>query len=209
MRNDVAGETWVASICFDRPHQTGSRWSRHQFLIGPAVAGDGKSSFEMTDDVKRHWFVVAVFRDPLDLAAMIGDLHASNFASGELLVLANYRVGDVRKAIQARNGGFIEVIAPRANGGIGRSDRPALPRSLSTLLRAMGEGATSASSPSGSDDEKASSPVYAQLIKDVADGAVVLIASATGPEQQLRGARILLRGNCECVLTHELRERGI
>ncbi|NIO43298.1 MAG: hypothetical protein GTO41_25975 [Burkholderiales bacterium] len=73
----------------------------------------------------------------------------------------------------------------------------------------MSEGATSASSPLGPDDGKAPSPVYAQLIKDVADGAVVLIASAAGPEQQLRGARILLRGNCECVLTHELSERGI
>ena len=70
----------------------------------------------------------------------------------------------------------------------------------------MAQGAASARSASGSDDGQAPSPVYAQLLEDVADGAIVLIASADGPEQQLQGARILLRGKCECVLTHELTE---
>jgi hypothetical protein len=160
----------------------------------------------MTDDVKRYWFVVAVFRDPHDLAAAIRDLHASNFASGELVVLANHRAGDLRDAIHGSNGGFIDVFVPRADGGFGSKESPALPFSLSILLRAMGQGTASARSLSGSDDGQAPSPVYAQLLKDVEEGAIVLIASATGPEQQLQGARILLRGKCECVLTHELTE---
>lgn len=174
----------------------------------PEAEGDGKSSYEMTDEVKRYWFVIAVFRDPLDLAEMIRDLHASNFASGKLLVLANQRAGDVLKAIHGRNGGLIDVFVPRADGGIGSQESPRLQHSLSTLVQAMEVGTASARSPSGSDDGQAPSPVYAQLLKDVAEGAVVLIASATGPEQQLQGARILLRGKCECVLTHELTERG-
>jgi hypothetical protein len=42
------------------------------------------------------------------------------------------------------------------------------------------------------------------LRQDIAGGALVLIASVADPDQQLLGARILLRGNCECVLTHEI-----
>ena len=158
--------------------------------------------------MKRYWFVIAVFRDLLDLAATIGDLHASNFATDKMLVLANHRAGDVRKAIHGPNGGFIDVFVPRADGGFDSKESPALPFSLSILLRAMGQGTASARSLSGSDDGQAPSPVYAQLLKDVEEGAIVLIASATGPEQQLQGARILLRGKCDCVLTHELTEHG-
>jgi hypothetical protein len=162
----------------------------------------------MTDEVKRYWFVVAVFRESSDLAATIGTLHASNFASSELLVLANRRAGDLRKAIHERNGGSLDVFVPGADGGFVSEVSAALPRSLSILLQAMEQGTTSARSPSESADGQASSPVYSQLLEDVADGAIVLIASAVGPEQQLQGARILLRGNCECVLTHELTEGG-
>jgi hypothetical protein len=161
----------------------------------------------MTDEVKRHWFVVAVFRDPIDLAATIGDLHASDFASGELVVLAKHRAGDLRNAIHGRNGASLDIIVPGANGGFVGEVRAVLPRSLSILLRAMEQDTESARSSSESIDGRAPSPVYSQLLKDVADGAIVLIASAEGPEQQLQGARILLGGKCECVLTHELTER--
>jgi hypothetical protein len=71
----------------------------------------------------------------------------------------------------------------------------------------MEQDTESARSSSEAIDGRAPSPVYSQLLKDVADGAIVLIASAEGPEQQLQGARILLGGKCECVLTHELTER--
>ncbi len=53
-------------------------------------------------------------------------------------------------------------------------------------------------------DGEGQSQVYAQLRQDVAGGALVLIASVADPDEQLLGARILLRGNCECVLTHEI-----
>ncbi len=208
MRIAVAADIFPSSILFDRSQQTRRRQNRHKLTNRLEARGDGKSSYEMTDDVKRYWFVVAVFRDPLDLATTVGELHASNFVSGELLVLANHRAGDVRKAIHGRNGGFIDVFVPRANGGIESKESPALPPSLSMLLHAMAEDAPSARSPLGSDDGQVPSPVYSQLLKDVADGAIVLIASANGPEQQLQGARILLRGKCECVLTHELTDRG-
>jgi len=206
MRTDAAGDTCLARIQFDRSQQMTRRQGRHTLAIGLEAGGDGKSSNEMTDDVKRYWFVAAVFRGPLDLAATIGDLHASNFATDEMLVLANHRAGDVRKAIHGPNGGFMDVFVPRADGGFESKECPTLPFSLSILLRAMGQGTASARSLSGSDDGQAPSPVYAQLLKDVEEGAIVLIASATGPEQQLQGARILLRGKCECVLTHELTE---
>jgi len=206
MRTDVTADGNPSSTSFDRPQKTRRRQGPHKLAVGSESAGDGRSSNEMTDEVKRHWFIIAVFREPSDLAATIGDLHASNFASGELVVLANHRAGDLRNAIHGRNAGFIDVFVPRADGGFGSKESPAPPFSLSILLRAMGQGTASVRSLSGSDDRQAPSPVYAQLLKDVADGAIVLIASADGPEQQLQGARILLRGKCECVLTHELTE---
>ncbi|MGI9403842.1 MAG: hypothetical protein ACR2OF_04950 [Hyphomicrobium sp.] len=205
----MAEDTQLASIRFDRPQQMRRRRQGQHMLTNELEArGDGKSSYEMTHDVKRYWFVVAVFRGPHDLAATIGDLHTNNFTNDELLVIADHCAGDVRKTIHGRNAGFIDVFVPRADGGFCSKESPILPLSLSILLRAMGKSTTSARSQSGSDDEHAPSPVYAQLLKDVEEGAIVLVASATGPEQQLQGARILLRGKCECVLTHELTERG-
>jgi len=90
MRIDVAADSNPSSTSFDRSQKTRRRQGPHKLTAGSESAGDGRSSNEMTDEVKRHWFVVAVFRDPLDLAATIGDLHASDFASGELVVLANH-----------------------------------------------------------------------------------------------------------------------
>lgn len=206
MRIDVAGDIRPYRDRSDRPQKTRRHQYRHTLTTGREAGGGGKSSCQMADDVKRYWFVVAVFRDTLDLAATIGELHAGNFASGELLVLANHRAGDVRKAIHGRNGGFIEVFMPCADGGFASEASPALPASLSTLLDAMEQGAPSTASRSGSDERQAPSPVYTQLLKDVAGGAIILIASAADPEQQLEGARILLRGKCDCVLTHELTE---
>lgn len=208
MRTDVAADSNPSSTSFDRSQKTRRCQGPHKLTVGSESAGDSKSSYEMTDDVKRYWFVVAVFREPSDLAATIGDLHASNFASGELLVLANHRAGDLRKVIHGRNGGSLDVFVPRADGGFVSEVSAALPPSLSVLLHAMEQGTSSARSLSESADEQAPSPVYSQLLKDVADGAIVFIASAVGPEQQLQGARILLRGKCECVLTHELTEHG-
>ena len=207
MRTDVAADGNPSSTSFDRPQKTRRRQGPHKLAAGSESAGDGRSSNEMTDEVKRHWFIIAVFREPSDLAATIGDLHASNFASGELVVLANHRAGDLRKAIHGRNGASLDIIVPGANGGFVGEVRAALPRSFSILLRAMEQDTESARSSSESIDGRAPSPVYSQLLKDVADGAIVLIASADGPEQQLQGARILLGGKCECVLTHELAER--
>lgn len=206
MRIGVVGDIHPYGIGFNRPQKIRRRQGRHTLATGLAAGGDGKSSCQMTDDVKRYWFIVAVFRDTLDLAATIGELHAGNFASGELLVLANHRAGDVRKAIHGRNGGFIEVFVPCADGSFASEASSALPASLSTLLDAMEQGAPSTASRSGSDGRQAPSPVYTQLLKDVAGGAIILIASAADPEQQLEGARILLRGKCDCVLTHELTE---
>jgi hypothetical protein len=75
---------------------------------------------------------------------------------------------------------------------------PGLPVELSTLLEAM------AADGRGDGSGQVRSQVYAQLRQDIAEGALVLIASVADPEAQLVGARILLRGNCECVLTHEI-----
>ncbi|MGI9404101.1 MAG: hypothetical protein ACR2OF_06300 [Hyphomicrobium sp.] len=208
MRIDVAEDAHLANVRFHQPQQLRRCQGQHTLINGLEARGDGKSSYEMTDDVKRYWFVVAVFRGPLELAATIGDLHANNFANDELLVIADHCAGDVRKTIHGRNGGLIDVVVPRGDGGFGSKESPTLPLSLSILLRAMGQGMASARSQSGSHDEQAPSPIYTQLLKEVEDGAIVLIASAAGPEQQLQGARVLLRGQCECVLTHELTEGG-
>jgi hypothetical protein len=208
MRIDVAADSNPTSISFDRSQTTRRRQARHKIAVRSQPTGDSKSSYEMTDDVKRYWFVVAVLREPSDLATTIGDLHARNYSSGELLVLANHRAGDLRRAIQGRNGGSLNVFVPGGDGDFVGEVVGALPNSLSTLLHAMEQDALSGQSHPVSDDGQVPSPVYSQLLEDVAAGAIVLIASAAGPEQQLRGARVLLRGNCECVLMHEITARG-
>ena len=207
MRIDVAEDTQLAGIRFDRPQQMRRRHGQNMVTNRLETGRDGKSSYKMTDDVKRYWFVVAVFRGLLELAATIEDLRANNFTSDELIVIADRCAGDVRKTIHGSDGSFVDVFVPRADGAFESNEGPTLPLSLANLLRAMRQNAANTQSQSGSDDEQVPSPVYAQLLKDVEEGAIVLVASASGPEQQLQGARILLRGKCECVLTHELTER--
>jgi hypothetical protein len=152
----------------------------------------------MAHDLKRYWFVAAVFREPGDLVSTVAQLRASNFRGDRVLVLANHRTAEARKILQACAAGPVPVIDVHANDAA----PPELPIELSTLLKAMaadgrGDGA-------GGDR----SQVYAQLRQDIAEGALVLIASAADPDAQLVGARILLRANSECVLTHEIAAAG-
>lgn len=179
-----------------------------ELAIVPVADGDGKRSGKMSDELKRYWFVVAVFRDPFDLAATVGDLRVGKLASDKLLVIANNCTGDVRKAADGGDGEPINVVVARPDGGIGGSDELALSPGLGALLRGMEASAPSNKSQNSHHNGEPQSQVYAQLLQEVGDGAIVLVASVADPEQQLWGARTLLRGNCECVLTHEIADVG-
>jgi hypothetical protein len=153
----------------------------------------------MAGELKRYWFVAAVFREPRDLVSTIAELRANAFSWARLLVVANHKNGDTRKVLDGAEGGQVAVVSVSADGSSWTA--PKLPVELRTLVEAMGEGdAGKRASPDGDGRWQ----VYAQLRQDVAGGALVLIASVADPDEQLLGARILLRGNCECVLTHEI-----
>jgi hypothetical protein len=159
----------------------------------PACA---KEQDKMAAELKRYWFVAAVFREPRDLVATIAELRVNAFSRARLLVVANHKSGDTRKALDGAEEGQVAVVSVSADGSSWTA--PKLPVELGTLVEAMHAGKRA------SPDGDGRSQVYAQLRQDVAGGALVLIASVADPDEQLLGARILLRGNCECVLTHEI-----
>jgi len=160
----------------------------------------------MTDDLDRYWYVAAVFREPRDLAATIGELRSSSFAAGQLLVLANHRAEDARRALDGNGETEVQVLPVQADGRIKISGERELPVGIKAILKAMDvpEPARDRGDGASSSGEEQQAQVYVQLRRDIADGALVLIASVADPEDQLHGARVLLRGNCECVLTHEM-----
>ncbi len=155
----------------------------------------------MADSLKRYWFVAAVFREPHDLVSTITELRDNGFAGNNLLVVANHKTEGARKAVLDSEVRSVPVVGVR-DGAIKAGPSLDLPAGLSTLLDSVKQSRTGdgAAERAG----RGQPQVYAQLRQDVADGAVVLVASAADPEEQLLGARILLRGNCECVLTHEI-----
>ncbi|HEX9881366.1 MAG TPA: hypothetical protein VGA65_02555 [Hyphomicrobium sp.] len=165
----------------------------------------------MADELKRYWFVAAVFREPHDLASTIGALRDNGFAGNRLLIIANHRAEDTRKAAGGSEVDRVPVVAVDEDGAIKAGASDALPTGLCTLLDAMSEGDAREHGTAGAavgSDGAGRSQVYAQLRRDVAGGAVVLIADVADSDEQLLGARILLRGNCECVLTHEIAAHG-
>lgn len=165
-------------------------------FIVPQVLTDGRGLNEMADARDPFWFVAAVFREPGDLVATIADLRASAFAQTPVVVLANHRVEEARKALAASESGRVTVVAVRDDCPAGSDPAAALPGDLRAFLKAMNG--------SGPGRGEGQAHVYAQLHQDVAEGALVLIAGVASPDAQLDGARILLRGKCECVLTHEI-----
>jgi hypothetical protein len=114
----------------------------------------------------------------------------------------------VREALGSPDNSGVHIVTMADGAWLDGDGRLPGPRAeLRSILKAM-EGderawpqAVRAPVPVSHDGQ---SEVYRQLREDVTDGAFILIASVANAQEQLRGARILLRGNCECVLTHEL-----
>jgi hypothetical protein len=152
----------------------------------------------MADAPKRYWFVAGVLREPHDLLAPIGQLRASGIPVNGLLIVANHRSEDARKAVDGSEAGPVPVVSVHGDEAMRVEPSRKLSPALGTLLAAMRGGEQTV------DEDDSQSQVYAQLRQDIADGAVVLFASVADPDEQLVGARILLRANCECVLTHEI-----
>jgi hypothetical protein len=149
---------------------------------------------EMSNERKNYWFVAAVFRAPGDLGAAVGELRASRL-NGRFLVIANHNSKTARTEVNGHDG--IAVLSVHADSLANAGEVKDLSPELRALVRAM-DGAGEEG------DGERQSRIYAQLRRDVAEGAIVLIASVANAEEQLLGARVLLRGNCECVLTHEI-----
>lgn len=172
--------------------------------------GLGRKDDEMADGLERYWFVAAVFREPHDLAATVAELGAAALPGDRVLVVSRLPHDEALKAIAPRGQAALRVVTMQGDGGWHDGDaRVSAPRvELRSILEAMQENgcapqaAAGASSPAVVRDRQGQ--IYAQLRQDVAEGAFVLIASVANAQEQLQSARILLRGNCECVLTHEL-----
>jgi hypothetical protein len=163
--------------------------------------GAMRGSGVMADALKRYWFVAAVFREPLELVATIAELRANGFVGNRLLIVANHGAEKTRKVVLGADVGAVPVVAMHTDGSGNVGASFGLPMGLRMLLDAI------EASPSGraaAPDGGGQSHVYAQLRQDVAEGAILLFASVADPEEQLLGARVLLRGNSECVLTHEI-----
>lgn len=162
---------------------------------------------DMAADLHTYWFAAAVFRDPRDLAATVRELRAGNLAERQFLVLANHQITDTRHVLDREGRTDVTVVPVSESGGVDVAGVGALPAGLTALLQALDAGRApreriNGAVPAASDEP--TSPVYAQMRRDVSDGSLVLIANVAGPEEQLMGARIMLRGRCECVLTHEM-----
>jgi hypothetical protein len=175
-----------------------------------AAMGLGRKDDEMSDGQERYWFVAAVFRKPRDLAATVAELGAAALPGDRLLVVSRFPHDEALQAIDQTGKAALRLVTMQGDGGWHDGDgRMSPPRvELRSILAAMqgNESAPQAvaGTPSTPMVREGQGQIYAQLRQDVTEGAYVLIASVANAQEQLQGARILLRGNCECVLTHEL-----
>jgi hypothetical protein len=167
----------------------------------------GRGPDEMTDELKRYWFVAAVIRQPRDLFATVAELGSGQLARRPLVVVANHEADNARKAVDSVDTDPVCVVPVDSDGAMVDAVDPALPLELRALLEAMDGREETGRRKGVRNEEEAKSQVYVQLRQDVADGALVLVASVANPEEQLQAARILLKGNCDCVLTHEIAAR--
>lgn len=155
----------------------------------------------MADELTFHRFVAAVFRDPADVAVTIARLCEDSFAAGQFFILVSHEDATMRQALE-RNGvdgvpiatlEATESLEPELGSGF---------RELFDKLEAIKDQPRKSAAPPGPRVKE--HPIYSRLPQELARGAFVLILTVNDAEQQLRGARIVLRGNSECVLTHEL-----
>jgi hypothetical protein len=152
----------------------------------------------MSDQLASYWYVAAVFREPGDLATAVAGLREHNVSADRLLVIANHTADEAGKAL--KHAGPVPIVSVDPGGAkLRETGTKELPRELNALLDAMYD-----SDPRETGDDGGRAQVYVQLRQDVADGAFVLVANVPNSDEQLLGARALLRANCECVLTHEM-----
>lgn len=170
-------------------------------VVGPRSFADRKGLDVMSDQLASYWYVAAVFREPGDLATAVADLRGHKVSAGRLLVIANHTADEVGNAL--KQAGPVPIVSVDPGGAkLREAGIKELPHELHALLNAMYDSDPREAGDAGDDGGRAQ--VYVQLRQDVADGAFVLIASVPNPDEQLLGARALLRANCECVLTHEM-----
>ena len=153
---------------------------------------------QMADDISRYWFVAAVFRDPKDLGETIKQMRADGL-SDRICVITGNDAEAARRAIAGGN--HFGIATFDADGAVNASAVDGGQAAMGVFLQSM-DGRADPDKVGGRGEDRPH--VYAQLNEDIREGAYVLLASVDGPDQQIVGARLLLKGNCECVLTHEI-----
>ena len=152
----------------------------------------------MADELRCHRFVAAVFRDPADVAQSISRLLQDSFAASQFLVLVSHAGAEMGQALKRNGVDGVSVASLEA------VDSLPLGSGITHLLgkmQAIDRRLREAGAPFAVEDTH---PIYSRLPAELARGAFILIFTVEHAEQQLRGARMVLRGNSECVLTHEL-----
>jgi hypothetical protein len=150
----------------------------------------------MADELRCHRFVAAVFRDPVEVTRSISRLVEDGFAGSQFLVLVSHET-------ETR-----QVLLPSGVTGVSIAVLGADPQPLGSgiahllgKMRAIGRQLREGAAPVAGEDGHT---IYSRLPAELERGGFVLIFTVDGAELQLRGARMMLRGNSECVLTHEL-----
>jgi hypothetical protein len=152
----------------------------------------------MADELRCHRFVAAVFRDPADVAQSISRLLKDSFAASQFLVLVSQDGAGMAQALE-RSGVDGVLVAP-----LEAADPLPLGSGITHLLgkmQAINRRLRALDAPFA---VEVGHPIYSRLPAELARGAFILIFTVEDAVQQLRGARMVLRGNSECVLTHEL-----
>jgi hypothetical protein len=188
--------------------EPGSAHLRRNSGPGRDAQGVARKDQEMAGELEHYWFVAAVFRGQQDLAAAAAELAAAALAPDCVMVVSRGAHEDASNALQLTDTAALRLVTMQADGNWrdGDARMPPLGDGLRCILQGMGGSmhtphAGSAAIPVVRNGR---AQIYAQLRQDVADGAYVLIANVANAQEQLHGARILLKGNCECVLTHEI-----
>jgi hypothetical protein len=152
----------------------------------------------MTDELRCHRFVAAVFRAPADVARSVARLLEESFTASRLLVLVAHEGAEMGNALKEMGVEGVSVTPLDADAS------SPLDTGLTYLLgkmQAIDRQLRAAGTPIAMQNAQS---IYLRLPAELARGAFVLIFTVEDAEQQLRGARMVLRGNSECVLTHEL-----
>ena len=155
----------------------------------------------MTPRLQQYRLAIAVFGEPDSLWAAIGDLVSKGFKPDQLCLAGQAsRMRGLARSPAARAEAAALLLADLEGLDIGEAGLVATSGPLLDALRGDWPGSEPGADTSG---VWLASDIRARLNREMADGGVMLVASALSADQQLRGARVLLGHACGYVQTHE------